>query len=107
MEVLGRDGLAVDRALAAEVDLDRPRAPLFAPLWVDVLPPLALVGSLGELLVEGEEELNEVGGRGRQGAVAVRERDREDEEVGRCEGEEDGEDVVDARVRVDDAGDGR
>lgn len=100
MKVLGGDGFALDGALAAEVDLDRPRTMLRPPLEVDVAVPLLGGGVSLDLALEGVKGLSEVVGGRVEGAVAVGEGDADDEEVGRREGEEDREDVVDAGVGV-------
>ncbi len=102
MEVLCGDGFAFDGTLAAEVDLDWSCAVPFPPFGVNVGVPLLdlLFRTEVDLVLERVKELFEVVGGGREGAVAVGEGDGDDDEVGRREREEDGEDVVDARVRV-------
>jgi hypothetical protein len=95
-------GFAFDGTFAAEVDFDGPCAVPFPPLGVNVGVPLLdlLFGTEFDLVLECVKELFEVVGGGREGAVAVGEGDGDDDEVGRREREEDGEDVVDAGVRV-------
>jgi hypothetical protein len=83
MEVRSGDGLALDGTLTAEKHLDRPSAETSAPLQIHAGPKVSVLWPVLEVQLEGGKSLVEVRDSCITSAVAMSDRDSDDEQFGR------------------------